>query len=174
MMNSMELTQAEFNRLEKLAEDSKRKLFIFPLIYVVPIAIVAFIPAKYIPRRLQDLGDTIEGNESIISLIGLSNFLWFLLVWTIIMGIAALATYKNLSIKKDLKSKTKLRLKGQVSRVDSYEGKPYMHIKGIKGIKVLHFDESNYVKVAVGDEIEFEVYEHSKILIKVLSRKAKW
>ena len=89
------------------------------------------------------------------------------------MVIAALATYKNLGIKKDLKHKTKLKLKGEVSRVDSYEGKPYIRVKKVKGVKVLHFDKSNYRSLSVGDEIEFEVYEHSKILIKILSQKSK-
>jgi preprotein translocase subunit SecF len=133
----------------------------------------AFIPAKYLPKRGVDLGKTFDGNESIISLIGLSNFLLLLLIWTLIMGIAALATYKNLGIKKDIKNKTILKFKGEVSRVDSYEGKPYIRVKKVKGVKVLHFNESNYMNLLVGDEIEFEVYKHSKILIKILSRKSK-
>jgi len=172
-MNSIGLTEAEFERLKKLSSESTKKLYLFPLFYIIPIILVAFIPAKYMPRRLRDTGKTFDGEESIISLIGMSNFLWFLLIWTIIMGIAALATYKNIGIKKDLKSKTKLKLKGIVSRVDSYEGKPYIRVKKAKGVKVLHFDESNYVYLSVGDEIEFEVYEHSKILIKILSRAAE-
>ncbi len=169
-MESIKINEQEYKRLLELSKSSNHKLYSFPIFYLLPIIIISILPVKYLPRKLGNNSGNQFNDDTLISLIGTKYFLIFLLLWTIIMGIASLATYKNIGLRKDLKQKTKLRLTAKISRVDKYDGVHYVRLKGSKQVNILHFDKTNYVPLQVGDNIEFEIYEFSKKLIRVISR----
>ena len=171
-MKAIDLSHQEVEKLKRIEEKNWRK-FLLSYLMLVALFIIAFIPAKYLPRRLRDMGKSTYTDESIISLVGFNNFLIFFVIWTAIMTWAALSTYKNISIKKDLKERRKKIVEGTVSYVGVYEGEHFVRLKRGTGVKVIRFDRSNYRPLSVGDKISFEVYEHSKILINVLSNKPK-
>ena len=171
-MEALDLTKQEFEKLQIIKKKNLRK-FLLSYLLLLALLIIAFIPARYLPRRLRDMGKSTLPDESIISLVGLGNFLIFFFIWSIIMTWAALSTYKNLSIEKDLKDRKKRIVEGEISYVGVYEGQHFVRLKKGTGVKVIHFDRSNYRPLQVGDKITFEVYQHSKILINVLSNRPK-
>ena len=171
-MELLDLTQQEINKLYLIEKKNLRK-FLLSYLLLLLLLVIAFIPAKFLPRRLRDMGKSTVPDESIVSLVGLGNFLIFFFIWSIIVTWAALATYKNISIKKDLKDRKKRIVEGEISYVGVYEGQHFVRLKKGTGVKIIHFDRSNYRPLQVGDKISFEVYQHSKILINVLSNKPK-
>jgi len=168
-LSSIKITAEEFKKLEKLSNSSNRSLYTIPILYVVPILLVSIIPVKFLPRKLWNSTSNQFNDETLISLIGAKYFIIFLALWTIIMGVAGIAQFKFFGLKKDLKHRTKLRLTAEVSRVDQYDGVHYARLKGNKKVNILHFDNDNYVQLFVGQKIEFEIYEYSKKLIKIIS-----
>ena len=171
-MAELDLTKQEVEKLKLIEKKHLRKFFLSYLM-LLGLLVVVFIPARYLPRRLRDMGKSTMPDESIISLVGLNNFLIFFFIWSILMTWAALAQYRIIGIKKDLKNRKKKVVEGEISYVGEYEGEHFVRLKKGTGVTIIRFDDSNYRPLQVGDKIFFEVYEHSKILINILSNKPK-
>ncbi|MDF1698639.1 MAG: hypothetical protein P1U56_22495 [Saprospiraceae bacterium] len=172
-MTRVKISDKELRKLEELAQESKKNFLAFPFIYILPIALFALIPSKYIPYRLSPPPSHINHDESLMNMVGTKNFLLFLLAWTILFVFLALKDYKNIAIKKDLKDKNKLLLKGEVESLQLYKGEHYARVKNQGKIDILKFDYSNFVQLNRRDIVEYEVYEHSRNLIKIVSQEKK-
>ncbi len=175
-MEIKNLESHELTRLHQIAKKHLRKAILYPFFIILFITIFCSIPLKYLPKRLSSRNAPTSPEfyeETIASFVGQQNFILGVIILAIIFALLSLATYKNISIKKDLRDKRKKIVEGIVTIVDQYEGKPYVRLKKGTGINIIHFDQSNYIPLKIGDRILFEVYEHSNILIKVLGELSK-
>lgn len=172
-MNTQTLSSQELEKLRSIKSKHDRKLGVMLAISILVPSIIGFVPIKFLPKKRGYQGSTDLADESIASFLGTGYFLIFLFLWIGLMIWAGLATYKNLGIRKDLKDKRKKTVRGIVKLTGYYEGEHYARLKKGTGVSILRFNKDNYRPLQIGDTIDFEVYEHSKLLIQILQHQPK-
>lgn len=165
-MKSIPLEEVEFFHLDEVWRKNSKRFIASMLFPLIAIPLFSMIPAKYIPSRRNgyDVGD-----DSLYDMLGPQ------LAWIIFLSIlallfwAAVAQFKVISLRKDLKQKSKIVLESTVIRSEVYEGERYAKLKKVNGVNFIRFDHAKPYVLHKGDQIQFEVYEHSKILIQLIS-----
>jgi len=158
-------TVAEMTYLKKYFIASKKTIKNRVMYSGIVFSLISLIPSNFLPTRSRGAW----GNENMLQHAGILNGLLLILSVLIVIGLISIFEFKIFKIKKDLISKQKLIASGNIKSAFYAKSHDdfYVRLTNSK-VKGIHIPSNVMPPKGNGEEINFEIFEHSKIFIRIL------